>query len=53
MIILEKFITFIGKILEFKILGLSLIDYLIAFTIIIFIFKIFQVLGNNSKKGND
>ena len=45
MIILEEFINFMEKILGFQILGISLIDYLIGFTIIICIFKIFQVLG--------
>ena len=50
MILIESFVNFIVKILEFKILEISLIDYLIAFTIIIFIFKVFQVLGRKNKE---
>ena len=42
------FISFATNILSFKIFNIELIDYLIGFTIIIFIFKIFNVLGNNA-----
>lgn len=48
MTILKMFLSFITNILQFKISNIELIDYLIGFTIIIFIFKIFNVLGNNA-----
>lgn len=48
MTIVKMFISFATNILSFKIFNIELIDYLIGFTIIIFIFKIFNVLGNNA-----
>lgn len=48
MTIVKMFISFATNILSFKIFNIELIDYLVGFTIIIFIFKIFNVLGNNA-----
>lgn len=48
MTIVKMFISFATNILSFKVFNIELIDYLIGFTIIIFIFKIFNILGNNT-----
>lgn len=49
MTILKMFLSFIINILQFKIFNIELIDYLIGFTIIMFIFKIFNILANNKQ----
>lgn len=49
MTILKMFLSFITNILQFKIFNIELIDYLIGFTIIMFIFKIFNILANNTQ----
>lgn len=49
MTILKMFLSFITNILQFKIFNIELIDYLIGFTIIMFIFKIFNILANNKQ----
>lgn len=43
---IDLFINFIKTILNFEFLGIQLIDYLLAVTLIIFIFKIFKILGD-------
>lgn len=52
MTILKLFIEFFNDILNFKILNLTLIGWLIIFTIIIFVFQIFGVIGNLTKRVN-
>ena len=47
MSILNLFIDFINEVLNFKILGTSIIVYLISITVIIFIFKLIGNLGNS------
>lgn len=62
MTLITLFVDFMETILNMKIFNISLIDYLIAFTIIICIFKIINIFGNNhisrrdkkrDKKGSD
>lgn len=53
MTILKMFLSFITNILQFKISNIELIDYLIGFTIIMFIFKIFNILANNTQVKKD
>lgn len=53
MTILKMFLSFITNILQFKIFNIELIDYLIGFTIIMFIFKIFNILANNTQVKKD
>ena len=48
MTILDLFINFANKILDLKILNISLYTYLISFTILIFIFKLIGILGNTN-----
>lgn len=48
--LLLMFIEFISDILSFKILGIDLFAWLIAFTIISFIFKLISILGNSNFK---
>lgn len=45
--IVDLFIYFINAILKFKIFNISLINYLIIFAGIIFVFKIINIIGNN------
>ena len=45
--IVDLFIYFINAILKFKIFDISLINYLIIFAGIIFVFKIINIIGNN------
>lgn len=61
MTILDLFLEFCNSILSFKVFNISLLNYLIIFTSIIFIFKIIQIIGNShvsrkekkDKKGSD
>lgn len=50
---IEMFINFCNKIFDFEVFDIKLYDYLIAFTIIIFIFKIISILSGGSKKKGD
>lgn len=50
MTILNLFLDFINKILSIEILGISLDIYLITFTILIFVFKIINLIGNGTGK---
>lgn len=52
MTIVNLFISFINKFLDFKIFNITLFQYLITFTITIFIFKLIQILGNSNSKHN-
>lgn len=52
MTILNLFINFINTILKFRVLGVSLQNYLLAFLSAIFVFKIISIVGNSSKKGD-
>lgn len=47
MIVLGLFINFINEVLGFKILGTSIIVYLVSIAIIIFIFKLIGNIGNS------
>lgn len=48
--LLSHFIYFFGEILEFKVLGIDLFAWLIAVTIISFVFKLISILGNSNFK---
>lgn len=51
MIIIDLFIEFCSTILNFKVFDIRLINYLMIFLGIIFIFKIISIIGNsNSNK---
>lgn len=50
--LLNMFIIFLNKILSIKIFEIELINYMIGFLIIIFIFKILQVIGNAQKSSS-
>ena len=43
---INLFFSFMNTILSFEFLGISLINYLIAAAILIFVFKIIGILGN-------
>ena len=49
MTIFNLFIDFINSILEIKFLNIPLYIYLISITVIIFIFKLIELLGNADK----
>ena len=50
--IVDLFIYFINAILKFKIFDISLINYLIIFAGIIFVFKIISTIGNSNSSKN-
>ena len=50
MMLLEMFIIFAEKIMNFKIMEITIFSYLITFTTLIFIFNIIKILSNSSKK---
>lgn len=50
--IVDLFIYFINAILKFKIFDISLINYLIIFAGIIFVFKIILTIGNSNSNKN-
>lgn len=49
MTILDLFLSFCDKILNYKIFNITLLSYLITFTILIFVFKLISIIGNNKK----
>lgn len=54
MTIIELFITFVNSILEIKILGFSILNYLITFTILIIVFRIiYEIAGVKRKDKED
>lgn len=52
MIIIDLFIEFCSTILNFKVFDIRLINYLMIFLGIIFIFKIISIIGNNNSSKN-
>ena len=50
MILLEMFIEFATKIMNFEVMGITIFNYLMTFTTIIFIFNIIKILSNSNKK---
>lgn len=44
---INLFFNFMNTILSFEFLGIPLIDYLIGVTLLIFVFKIIGILGND------
>lgn len=52
MVIIDLFIEFCSTILNFKVFDIRLINYLMIFLGIIFIFKIISIIGNNNSSKN-
>ncbi len=52
MIIIDLFIEFCSTILNFKVFDIRLINYLMIFLGIIFIFKIISIIGNSNSSKN-
>lgn len=52
MIIIDLFIEFCSTILNFKVFDIRLINYLMIFLGMIFIFKIISIIGNSNSNKN-
>ena len=52
MIIIDLFIEFCSTILNFKVFDIRLINYLMIFLGMIFIFKIISIIGNSNSSKN-
>lgn len=52
MIIIDLFIEFCSTILNFKVFDIRLINYLMIFLGIIFIFRIISIIGNSNSSKN-
>ncbi len=52
MVIIDLFIEFCSTILNFKVFDIRLINYLMIFLGIIFIFKIISTIGNSNSSKN-
>lgn len=48
--LIEMFIIFAERIMNFEVMGISIYSYLITFTILIFIFNIIKILTNSNRK---
>lgn len=53
MTILNLFVDFINKILSIKILGMDLFNWLLLFTIIIFVFRILYAMSGTKRKSKE